>query len=110
MNAAEYIDAGYCFDADGWTVTLDDTDCPTSPVAVHEAGYVMELEWDDPDDGHWSTDWSMSPLDPHFGDGDWRDPASLIAELKALYAAGRLRVRHAIHGVPGSSRLGALLM
>jgi hypothetical protein len=105
MTAGEYMAAGHCFEADGWTVTLDDRfSGGQCPVAVHEdMGAVYELEWD-PGGRCWTQDWVVSPLDYH-----WDDFPALIRDLEALYAEGCLRAAGAIHGLPGASSLGALL-
>ena len=117
MNAAEYIQKGLSFDADGWIITLEDQgDDAECPVAVHkDNGRVMLLfyndDWQDEeprlddDMAHYSTDWSSSSLDEH-----WGNPAKLIDDLRGLYDRHLLRVRDAIHGVPGASELGALLI
>jgi len=87
----------------GWRVGIAAPD--DLPVAIHaDTGQVMDLEYRDRY-GYWSTDWSCSRLDAH-----WGDTAALLTELRRYYRRGSLRVVGAIHGLPGASTLGALMI
>lgn len=115
MNARDYIDAGHYIETEGWIITLDDTECQECPVAVHKDTHqVMMLcyneDWRedkprlDDDMAHYSQDWPSSTLDDH-----WGNPAQLIADLQTLHDRGLLRVKGAIHGLPGADPLGAII-
>ena len=109
MTTQEYIEAGHCFETIGWIVTIDDSDpkCENLPVAVHkDIGQVWDLEYYDEDVDDWRQDWQATHLEDH-----WGDPSALIAELRKLYDAGHLRVKNAVHNLPGDNvdSLGAII-